>query len=63
MQLEVSLMRFLLTLINMGYKNPLYYEDAGQKTYTIQKLQVKYSEDYSNRLPGFSTFQGIDILC
>ena len=45
----------LLTLINMGYKN-LYYEDANQKTYTIQN-STKYSEDYSNRLPGFH-FQG-----
>ena len=45
----------ILTLIQLGYKN-LYYEDANQKTYTIQN-STKYSEDYSNRLPGFH-FQG-----
>ena len=45
----------ILTLIQLGYKN-LYYEDASQKTYTIQN-STKYVEDYSNRLPGFH-FQG-----
>ena len=45
----------LLTLINMGYKN-LYYEDAAQKTYTIQN-STKDKVDYSNKLPGFH-FQG-----
>jgi hypothetical protein len=45
----------LLTLINMGYKN-LYYEDANQKTYTLQN-STKVYDDYNNRLPGFH-FQG-----
>ena len=45
----------LLTLINMGYKN-LYYEDANQKTYTLQNSTIVY-DDYNNRLPGFH-FQG-----
>ena len=45
----------LLTLINMGYKN-LYYEDAAQKTYTIQN-STKDKIDYTNKLPGFH-FQG-----
>ena len=45
----------ILTLIQLGYKN-LYYEDANQKTYTVQN-STKYVEDYSNRLPGFH-FQG-----
>ena len=45
----------LLTLINMGYKN-LYYEDATQKTYTLQN-STKVYDDYNNRLPGFH-FQG-----
>ncbi len=45
----------LLTLINMGYKN-LYYEDASQKTYTIQN-STKDKFDYTNKLPGFH-FQG-----
>lgn len=45
----------LLTLINMGYKN-LYYEDAAQKTYTIQN-STKDKNDYTNKLPGFH-FQG-----
>ena len=45
----------LLTLINMGYKN-LYYEDAAQKTYTIQN-STKDKMDYTNKLPGFH-FQG-----
>ena len=45
----------LLTLINMGYKN-LYYEDAAQKTYTIQN-STKNNVDYTNKLPGFH-FQG-----
>ncbi len=46
----------LLTLINMGYKN-LYYEDATQKTYTVQNSTKKNNLDYSNKLPGFH-FQG-----
>lgn len=45
----------LLTLINMGYKN-LYYEDANQKTYTMQNLTKNY-DGYTDRLPGFH-FQG-----
>ena len=45
----------LLTLINMGYKN-LYYEDANQKTYTLQNSTKNY-ENYNDRLPGFH-FQG-----
>ena len=45
----------LLALINMGYKN-LYYEDANQKTYTLQN-STKVYDDYNNRLPGFH-FQG-----
>ena len=45
----------LLTLINMGYNN-LYYEDANQKTYTLQN-STKVYDDYNNRLPGFH-FQG-----
>ena len=45
----------LLTLINMGYKN-LYYEDANQKTYTLQNVS-KSVVNYNDRLPGFH-FQG-----
>lgn len=45
----------LLTLINMGYKN-LYYEDASQKTYTLQNTTKVY-DNYNDRLPGFH-FQG-----
>lgn len=45
----------LLTLLNMGYKN-LYYEDASQKTYTIQNSSRIY-DSYRDRLPGFH-FQG-----
>lgn len=45
----------LLTLINMGYKN-LYYEDAAQKTYTLQN-STKDKMDFTNKLPGFH-FQG-----
>lgn len=45
----------LLTLINMGYKN-LYYEDAAQKTYTVQN-STKDNINYTNKLPGFH-FQG-----
>jgi hypothetical protein len=45
----------LLTLINMGYKN-LYYDDATQKTYTLQN-STKDKFDYTNKLPGFH-FQG-----
>lgn len=45
----------LLTLINMGYKN-LYYEDANQKTYTLQNSTKNY-DGYTDKLPGFH-FQG-----
>lgn len=45
----------LLTLLNMGYKH-LYYEDASQKTYTIQNSSKLY-DSYRDKLPGFH-FQG-----
>ena len=40
----------------MGYKN-LYYEDAAQKTYTLQNSTKDTKIDYTNKLPGFH-FQG-----
>ena len=45
----------ILTLIQLGYKN-LYYEDANQKTYTVQN-QTEKPMNFADRLPGFH-FQG-----
>lgn len=45
----------ILTMIQLGYKN-FYYEDANQKTYTIQNQSNK-PMNFSDRLPGFH-FQG-----
>lgn len=45
----------ILTMINLGYKN-LHYDDASQKTYTMQNLSNSESK-YVDRLPGFH-FQG-----
>lgn len=46
----------ILTLLNMGYKN-LYYDDAVQKTYTIQNRSKQLGLQYQDKLPGFH-FQG-----
>lgn len=45
----------ILTMIQLGYKN-FYYEDANQKTYTVQNKTDK-PLSFSDRLPGFH-FQG-----
>ena len=45
----------ILTMIQLGYKN-FYYEDANQKTYTVQN-QLNKPLNFSDRLPGFH-FQG-----
>ena len=45
----------ILTMIQLGYKN-FYYEDANQKTYTVQN-QTNKPMNFSDRLPGFH-FQG-----
>ena len=45
----------ILTMLQMGYKN-LYYEDANQKTYTVQRPTKNY-DGYTDKLPGFH-FQG-----
>ena len=46
----------ILTLLQLGYKN-LYYDDAIQKTYTIQNPSKAYGTQYQDKLPGFH-FQG-----
>ena len=46
----------VLSLLNMGYTN-LYYDDAVQKTYTVQNSTKPFGQQYANRLPGFH-FQG-----
>ena len=46
----------ILSLINMGYKN-LYYDDAVQKTYTVQNRSKQLGLQYQDKLPGFH-FQG-----
>ena len=46
----------ILTLLNMGYKN-LYYDDAVQKTYTIQNRSKQLGLQYQDKLPGLH-FQG-----
>lgn len=46
----------ILTLIQMGYKN-LYYDDAIQKTYTLQNQSKSFSMQFQDKLPGFH-FQG-----
>lgn len=45
----------ILTMMQLGYKN-FYYEDANQKTYTLQN-QTSKPINFSDRLPGFH-FQG-----
>ena len=45
----------ILQLLNMGYTN-MYYEDAVQKSYTVQN-STKVGIEYTDRLPGFH-FQG-----
>ena len=45
----------ILTMLQLGYKN-LYYEDANQKTYMVQRSTKNY-DGYTDKLPGFH-FQG-----
>lgn len=45
----------ILTMLQLGYKN-LYYEDANQKTYMVQRSTKNY-DGYMDKLPGFH-FQG-----
>ena len=45
----------ILTMLQLGYKN-LYYEDANQKTYMVQRSTKNY-DGYKDKLPGFH-FQG-----
>lgn len=46
----------ILTLLQMGYKN-LYYDDAVQKSYTVQNSTKTFGMQYTDKLPGFH-FQG-----
>lgn len=45
----------ILTILQLGYKN-IYYEDANQKTYTVQNSTREYDK-FVDKLPGFH-FQG-----